>query len=173
MSLLEHPPQDPTREVFNQPPPLQGYNLYLENRPLVEAVEREGAGWAEDRLVAMGQEAGGEPLEWGRQANENPPQLKTHDRYGNRIDEVEFHPAWHQLMDLAVRSGTHALPWREPVPGAHAARAALMLAGSGVEPGHGCPISMTYAAVPALRKQPDVAQEWVPRLISMHYDERS
>src|SRR5690348_5560342 len=92
MATIEH---NPTREVFNQPPPLEGYNLYLENRPLVEATHREGAGWAEDRLIAMGEEAGGEPIEWGRLANENPPILRTHDRYGNRIDEVEFHPAWH------------------------------------------------------------------------------
>jgi putative acyl-CoA dehydrogenase len=163
---------DPTRHVFNQPPPLRGYNMYLENRPLVEAAHREGADWAEDRLVALGQEAGGEPLEWGRLANENPPQLKTHDRYGNRIDEVEFHPAWHSLMRMSVQHGTHALPWREQVPGAHVARAALMLSGAAVESGHGCPISMTYAAVPALRKQPEIAAEWEPRLTSLSYDPR-
>jgi putative acyl-CoA dehydrogenase len=169
MATIEH---DPTREVFNQPPPLEGYNLYLENRPLVEATHREGAGWAEDRLIAMGEEAGGEPLEWGRLANENPPVLKTHDRYGNRIDEVEFHPAWHWLMELSVRHATHALPWIEQRPGAHAARAAIMLTGSALESGHGCPISMTYAAIPALRKQPDVAAEWEPRLTSLRYDKR-
>jgi putative acyl-CoA dehydrogenase len=166
------PSGDPTREVFNQPPPLKGYNLYLENRPLAEAARREGADWAEEKLVALGAEAGGEPLEWGRLANENPPQLKTHDRYGNRIDEVEFHPAWHWLMEMSVSHGTHALPWRDPRPGAHAARAALMLSGSAVESGHGCPISMTYAAVPALRKQPELAEEWVPRLTSLSYDKR-
>jgi putative acyl-CoA dehydrogenase len=163
---------NPTREVFNQPPPLEGYNLYLENRPLVEAVQREGAGWAEERLLAMGDEVGGEPLEWGRLANENPPVLKTHDRYGNRIDEVEFHPAWHSLMELSIRHGTHALPWLDPRPGAHAARAAIMLTGSALESGHGCPISMTYAAIPALRRQPDVAAEWEPRLTSLEYDKR-
>src|SRR3954470_1858538 len=163
---------DPTREVFNQPPPLRGYNLYLENRPLVEAARREGADWAEEQLVELGQEAGGDPLEWGRLANENPPQLKTHDRYGNRIDEVEFHPAWHWLMEMSVKHGTHALPWIEPREGAHAARAALMLSGSAVESGHGCPISMTYACVPALRKQPELAEEWIPRLTSLSYDKR-
>jgi putative acyl-CoA dehydrogenase len=163
---------NPTREVFNQPPPLRGYNMYLENPPLREAARREGADWAEQRLVELGAEAGGEPLEWGRLANENPPVLKTHDRYGNRIDEVEFHPAWHWLMEMSVKHGTHALPWREPRPGAHTARAALMLSGSAVESGHGCPISMTYACVPALRKQPEVAEEWVPRLMSLSYDKR-
>jgi putative acyl-CoA dehydrogenase len=170
MSTTEAP--NPTREVFNQPPPLRDYNLYLENRPLAEAARREGAEWAEERLVTLGAEAGGAPLEWGRLANENPPQLKTHDRYGNRIDEVEFHPAWHWLMEMSVKHGTHALPWREPQPGAHAARAALMLSCSAVESGHGCPISMTYAAVPALRKQPEIAEEWVPRLTSLSYDPR-
>jgi putative acyl-CoA dehydrogenase len=172
MTLLEPETQDPTRVVFNQPPPLEGYNLYLENRPLAEAARREGAGWAEERLVQMGDEAGGDPVEWGRLANENPPVLRTHDRYGNRIDEVEFHPAWHWLMELSVRHGTHALPWREERPGAHAARAAIMLTGSALESGHGCPISMTYAAIPALRKQPDVAAEWEPRLTSLEYDKR-
>src|SRR3954451_16693978 len=169
MATIEH---NPTREVFNQPPPLEGYNLYRENRPLVEAVHREGAGWAEGRLMAMGEEAGGEPLEWGHLANDNPPVLKTHDRYGNRIDEVEFHPAWHWLMELSVRHATHALPWIEQRPGAHAARAGIMLTGSALESGHGCPISMTYAAIPALRRQPDVAAEWEPRLSSLHYDKR-
>jgi len=164
--------EKPTRNVFNQPPPLADYNTFVENRPLVEAVRREGADWAEARLVALGGEAAGEALEWGRLANENPPILRTFDRYGNRIDEVEFHPAWHWLMEMAIRHGTHALPWREPVAGAHVARAAMMLAGSGVEPGHGCPISMTYAAVPALRAQPELAEEWVPRLTSLEYDRR-
>jgi putative acyl-CoA dehydrogenase len=163
---------NPTREVFNQPPPLRGYNMYLENRPLVEAAHREGADWAEEKLVRLGEEAGGEPLEWGRLANENPPQLKTHDRFGNRIDEVEFHPAWHWLMEMSVKHGTHALPWIEQRDGAHAARAALMLSGSAVESGHGCPISMTYACVPALRKQPELAEEWLPRLTSLEYDRR-
>jgi putative acyl-CoA dehydrogenase len=169
---LESPSADPTRRVFNQPPPLEGFNLYLENRPLVEAVEREGAAWAHDRLAALGEEAGGEPLEWGRLANEHPPVLKTFDRYGNRIDEVEFHPAYHWLMDLDVRHGIHALPWREPQPGAHTARAGAMIMGGVIEAGHGCPISMTYAAVPALRREPTVADEWVPRLTALEYDPR-
>src|SRR3954468_11711356 len=172
MTKIEPQTQAPTREVFNQPPPLEGYNLYLQNRPLMEAAHREGAGWAEERLITMGQEAGGEPIEWGRLANENTPVLRTHDRYGNRIDEVEFHPAWHWLMELSVRHATHALPWIEERPGAHAARAAIMLTGSALESGHGCPISMTYAAIPALRKQPDVAAEWEPRLTSLTYDKR-
>src|SRR5947209_20307971 len=127
--------EKPTRDVFTQPPPLAGFNTFVENRPLVEAVRRDGAGWAEPSLVALGDEAGGEPLEWGRVANENPPILRAFDRYGNRIDEVEFHPAWHWLMELSIRHGTHALPWRDPGAGAHVARAAMMLASSGLQPG--------------------------------------
>ena len=164
---------NPAREVLNQPPALEGRNLFTENVPLVEAVRREGAAWAEERLTALGAESGAAAdRELGRLANENPPLLRTHDRYGHRIDEVEFHPAWHELLDLSVRHGTHALPWREPGPGAHAARAAMMLCGSGLESGHGCPISMTYAAVPVLRRQPELAAEWEPRLTSLEYDRR-
>ena len=98
----------------NQAPPLEGYDLYGENRPLVEAVAREGAGWAGEALRGLGELLGGEPLEWGRLANEHPPQLRTHDRFGNRIDEVEFHPAWHRLLGLGVEHALHAAPWREP-----------------------------------------------------------
>jgi putative acyl-CoA dehydrogenase len=171
MATVEH--RNPAREVLNQPPPLEGRNLFTENRPLVESVRREGADWAEEKLVAMGAESGqAAARELGRLANENPPVLKTHDRYGNRIDEVEFHPAWHELLELSVSHGTHCLPWREPGPGAHAARAAMMLCGSGLESGHGCPISMTYAAVPVLRRQPELAEEWEPRLASLEYDRR-
>jgi putative acyl-CoA dehydrogenase len=172
MSVTVPPPTGSTHEVLNQPPPLTGRNLFEENRVLAEAVRREGAGWAEPRLRELGAVAGGEPLEWGKLANDNPPVLRTHDRNGNRIDEVEFHPSWHWLMRMSVEHGTHALPWREPRPGAHVARAALMLCGSGLESGHGCPISMTYAAVPALRREPDLAAEWEPRFLSLDYDPR-
>jgi len=163
----------PTHEVLNQPPPLEGYNVFDQNRPLVEALRREGAEAFEDRARELGERAGtAEALERGRLANENPPVLRTHDRFGNRIDEVEFHPAWHELLHLAVASGIHALPWREPVPGAQAGRAAMMLSMSGVESGTGCPLSMTYAGVPALRAQPELAEEWEPRLTSLEYDQR-
>src|SRR5436305_1502689 len=166
--------KNPAREVLNQPPPLEGYNVYESNVPLVEALRREGAEAFEDRVRELGARAGtAESLERGRLANENPPILRTHDRFGKRIDEVEFHPAWHELLELAVASGVHALPWREPAPGAQAGRAAMMLAMSGVESGTGCPLSMTYAGVPALRVQPELAAEWEPRLTSLEYDRRS
>ena len=158
-------------ESANQPPPLVDYNLFEADAPLREALEREGAGWAHDWVSELGQLAGTEEaIAWGFQANENPPKLHTHDRYGNRIDEVEFHPAWHRLMEVAIGHGLHALPWREPRPGAHAARAAGFYVWSQVEGGHGCPVSMTYAAVPALRKQPDLAAEWEPLMTTLDYD---
>ncbi len=162
----------PTHEVLNQPPPLEGYDLFSTDRCLGEALEREGAGWARERAQRLGVEAGSDALAWGRLANVNPPILRTHDRFGNRIDEVEFHPAWHELLRLSIHHELHALPWRDPRPGAHAARAALFFVLSQAEAGHGCPISMTYSAVPALRVQPELAAEWEPRIVSNRYDAR-
>jgi putative acyl-CoA dehydrogenase len=160
-----------TPEVLNQPPPLEGRNLYAQNPVLPEAVRREGGTTFDARLVEFGRLAAA-AARWGFEANENPPVLRTHDRYGHRIDEVEFHPAWHQLLDLAVANGLHALPWREPEPGAHVARAAMMLVMTGAEAGVACPISMTCAAVPVLRRVPELRAEWEPRLTSLSYDRR-
>ncbi len=162
----------PTHEVQNQPPPLEGYDLFATDRVLGDALEREGAGWARERLQRLGVEAGGEAMVWGRLANANPPILRTHDRFGHRIDEVEFHPAWHELLRLAVHHELHGLPWRDARPGAHAARAALFYVLAQAEAGHGCPISMTYSAVPTLRAQPELAAEWEPRIVSNRYDAR-
>jgi putative acyl-CoA dehydrogenase len=162
-----------THEVTNQPPPLSGYNVFESDRALVEALAREGADWAEDECRELGEIAGSETAQaWGVQANINPPVLRTHDRFGNRIDEVEFHPSWHRLMEIAVSHGLHALPWRDDRPGAHVARAAMFMTWQ-VEAGHGCPISMTYSVMPALRKQPELAAEWEPRFTSLDYDPRS
>ena len=160
-----------THEVLNQPPPLRDYNVFTTDRALQDALSREGAGWAHARAVSLGARCGsGEVLDWGVQANANPPLLRTHDRYGHRIDAVEYHPAYHELMRLSVGHGLHALPWREPRAGAHVARAALFYMVSQIEAGHGCPISMTYSGVPALRVEPELAREWEPRLTSTHYD---
>jgi putative acyl-CoA dehydrogenase len=163
-----------THQVVNQAPPLVDYNLFSTDGALVEAVEREGAGWAKPRLKEFGRLTGTEEaIRWGFQANENLPALRTHDRFGHRIDEVEFHPAWHSLMRLSIEHGLSSLPWTEPKQGAHVARAALMLLASENEAGHTCPVSMTYAAVPALRKQSELAREWEPRLHTTHYDSRA
>src|SRR2546430_2990542 len=155
----------------NQPPPLVDYNLFESDAPLRESLEREGAAWAQELVSDLGSLAGTQQaIDWGFQANANPPQLRTHDRFGNRIDEVEFHPAWHELMQVAIGHGLHSLPWREPRPGAHAARAAAFYVWSQVEGGHGCPVSMTYAAVPALRREPKLAAQWEPLLTTLDYD---
>jgi putative acyl-CoA dehydrogenase len=160
-----------THLVTNQPPPLTGYDVFGSDAALVEGVRRHDAEWALDSLAALGERAGtDEAQEWGRLANDYPPKLRTVDRYGNRIDEVEFHPAWHQLMEVAVGAGLHASPWADPRPGAHVARAAGFSVWSQVEGGHGCPISMTHAAVPALRADKARYDEWAPRLTSYVYD---
>src|SRR3954447_10230596 len=129
--------------VFNQPPPYEDVNLFTSDRVLAEALRREGAGWAEERARAFGEIVGRrETIALGFQANEHPPVLRTHDRAGNRIDEVEFHPAWHALMTLGVGHGLHSFPWQEPREGAHVARAAMFLLLAQVEAGVGCPLSM-------------------------------
>jgi putative acyl-CoA dehydrogenase len=162
-----------THEVFNQPPPLVDYNLFTGDRALQEAVQREGAAWAAERLAGFGQALGrAETIDWGFQANRNPPVLQGFDRYGRRRDTIEFHPAWHSLMALAVAEGVHTGPWAEPRPGAHVARAAQVYLQCQVEAGVQCPITMTYGVVPALRRQNELAQEWLPRLFSRRYDPR-
>jgi putative acyl-CoA dehydrogenase len=163
----------PTHEVLNQVPPLEGYDVFSADRALGEGLRREGGGWAEEQAKRLGRIAGGEALAWGFQANAHTPVLRTHDRFGHRIDEVEYHPAWHALMKTAVEHALHALPWREERAGAHVARAAMFFTLSQAEAGHGCPISMTYAAVPALHTTPEIASEWVPRITSTSYDPRT
>src|ERR1700722_15606759 len=159
-----------THEVFNQPPPLTDYDV-ADDPALLAALDREGAGWALPDVRELGRLAGSEQArEGGPLANENPPRLRTHDRFGNRVDEVEFHPAWHSLMTVAVTHGLHAAPWRDPRPGAHVARAAGFYVWSSAEAGHGCPVSMTYAAVPALRQAPGLAAQYEPLLAVAEYD---
>jgi putative acyl-CoA dehydrogenase len=164
-----------THTVFNQPPPLQDIDVFSTNLPLVEAVRREGADWVSERASLLGRfvgAAGGPQQEWGRLANENKPVLRTFDRYGNRIDEVEFHPAWHQLMKMGVEHELHSLPWTSDEPFAHTARAALYMTAMQAEAGFACPITMTFAVVPALRAQPELAAEWEPLITATTYDPR-
>jgi putative acyl-CoA dehydrogenase len=168
--LREPPAPFHTHEVANQAPPLEGRNLFADHVALVEALEREGAGWARGRAHEVGAAWGAEPLRWGFEANESPPRLKAFDRYGHRIDEVEFHRAWHDLMGLAVSHELHSLPWTSPEPSAHVARTALYLTAAQAEGGFACPITMTFAAVPALRAQPELAALWEPRLTATSYD---
>jgi putative acyl-CoA dehydrogenase len=170
MATVERPAFG-NHQVVNQPPPLVDYNVFVSDRPLVEAVAREGADWARERIAAVGEYAGSaQAQELGRLANENGPRLRTHDRYGNRVDVPEFHPAWHELMGVAVATELHCSPWKDPRPGAHVARGAAFMCMSQAEAGIGCPISMTYSVIPALRTQPELAAEWEPRFLSSTYD---
>jgi putative acyl-CoA dehydrogenase len=160
-----------THEVTNQVPELVGHDVAGTDAALSEAVAREGAGWALDELHELGRLAGAEQSqELGRQAEGNPPVLRTHDRFGHRIDVVDYHPAYHQLMATAVAHGLHAAPWSDERAGAHVARAAKVITWYQVDGGHICPISMTYSVIPALRHAPALAAEWEPRLTSRHYD---
>lgn len=163
-----------THTVSNQPPDFAPRDLWETDAALREAVRREGADWAEERLAALGAEAGTDTvMELGDLANRNPPILRAFDRHGHRLDEVEFHPAYHALMELAFRHRIHALPWTAGRRGAHVAHAAMGYLLTQAEAGVLCPVAMTYAAVPVLRGQPDLAAEWLPRILSDRYDGRS
>ncbi|MEH6381338.1 MAG: acyl-CoA dehydrogenase family protein, partial [Dietzia cercidiphylli] len=159
-----------THTVTNQVPPLVGYDA-AEQPVILEALSRAGAGHAVDELHEVGRLAGSaDALEWGDRAEANPPVLRTHDRYGNRIDEVDYDPAYHELMRRAVGFGLHGAPWVDPRPNPHLVRAAKSSVWGQTDAGHGCPISMTYAVVPALRRAPDLAAMFEPLLTSAHYD---
>jgi putative acyl-CoA dehydrogenase len=162
-----------THEVTNQPPELEDYNAYDQDRVLVEAVHREGAGWAEDKIRQLGALVGSSRLQaLARLANRHPPELRTHDRFGHRTDIVEFHPAYHELMRLAFGAEVHSLAWTAGQPGAHVGRAALSFLWNQGENGTGCPTGMAFGAVPALRQHPDVAAEWAAKVVSPEYDAR-
>jgi putative acyl-CoA dehydrogenase len=154
-----------THQVFNQTPALAGYDAFTADHCLVESITRSGPEDAVADLAGFGRLAGSaEGQQWAVDANAYPPVLRTHDRYGHRIDEVDFHPSWHRLMEVSVGHGLHAY-----AGGAHLLRAARFYLWSQVEAGHGCPISMTYAAVPALRTEPPLAAEWEPLLAARDY----
>ena len=162
-----------THNVENQPPPLAPYDAYATDLPLHEALHREGGGWAESDVAAYGQVTGGELMELGVLANENRPKFRPFDRYGHRADLVDFHPAYHRIMELGVAHGVTSFAWRhEDRPGAHVARAALAYLHTQPEQGTSCPLTMTYACVPALRHHPALAAEWLPRITSTEYDAR-
>ena len=163
--------------VTNQPPPLADYDLFSTDPVLPSAIAVEGAGWAAADLSEFaGVQLGRSAIRnigrcWARLPNRgNPPILHSFDRYGRRSDTVEFHPAWHELMTLAVDQGLHSAPWADPKPGAHVARAAGVMLMCQVEAGVQCPVTMTYGSVPALRRQAGLAAEWLPRIFSRAYD---
>ena len=162
----------------NQAPPFEGRNLYLTDPALQRAVACEGGGWAQERLTAWGETLGrAETFALAARANRLPPQLNTHDRFGNRIDEVAYDPSWHELMSLATREGEHCAPWVDPRGRAQVARAAAYLLHAEVENGTQCPLTMTYAAVPVLKRyaasMPAITETWLPRMLSNDYDPRT
>jgi putative acyl-CoA dehydrogenase len=166
-----------THEVLNQSPPFGNVNLFTSDKVLMEAVEREGAKEAIDRLTAFGKTCGSaEAFERGRLANENPPRLRTFDSKGRRLDVVEFHPAYHECMATSMAAGLHCSAWEHfasgsgPVAGANVARSAGCYMAIQMEAGHQCPITMTNASVPTLLLQPDIASQWLPKIIGREYD---
>jgi len=163
----------PAREGSNQVSQLTGYNLFLSDKTLLDAVNREGGSWAVEHISELGQLLGTEEAQtWGVQANENTPVLHALDRNGNRRDEVIFHPAWHRLMKTSIGNRLHSLPWLEKRKGAHVARAALMMITVQNEAGHTCPVSMTFSGLATLRSEPALVREWEPRMLSSAYDAR-
>jgi putative acyl-CoA dehydrogenase len=162
-----------THDVTNQPPPFEDIDLFSSDRVLSEAVAREGASGHAAQLTAFGRRVGSaEAIAWSFEANRNPPELKTFDRYGRRIDEVAFHPSYHKLMDLGLAGGFASIAWTAP-QGGHVAHAAILYMMAEVEQGVCCPMTMTYAVLPALRHQPDLAAEWAPRITGGVYDPTS
>lgn len=162
-----------THLVENQPEPFAPDNLYARDPALREAVAREGAAWAEPALIDYGAAMASEGLDLGVDANRFRPQLRTHDRYGHRVDEVEYHPSYHRLMTLGVEHGVHAFAWREPRPGAHVARAVLSYLHHQAEQGTSCPLTMSYAAYPVLAKADGIDPQWLSKARAAHYDPRN
>ena len=160
-------------ESQNQPPALQDTNLYATDSALVSAVEKNGGAWNAANAHHFGELLGrGATLELGNLANKNPPTLLTHDRFGNRLDQVEFHPAYHELMRISIENGTHSLAWTSTNPGKYVARSAFAFMKQQVDEGTSCPLTMTFAAVPSLKISPEIAQEWLPKTLSNVYDPR-
>ncbi|MEM7370941.1 MAG: isovaleryl-CoA dehydrogenase [Bacteroidota bacterium] len=163
-----------THDVFNQVPPLENHHLFETDIPLQEAVEKNQGNWALSQLESYGHQLGTQVwIDKGFQANQSPPVFHSHDRVGNRIDEVEFHPAYHELMTAGIGHQIHAFPWNHPRPGAHTVRMALFYLHSQNEAGSCCPLSMTFACVPTLQQAPSLARSWLPKILSEQYDPRS
>ncbi|HVE57682.1 MAG TPA: isovaleryl-CoA dehydrogenase [Pyrinomonadaceae bacterium] len=158
---------------FNQPPILENYNLFTSDEALKTAVESNGGAWNNEKVTCFGEILGkSETLELGNLANKSAPVLKTHDRFGNRLDAVEFHPAYHELMRISVENETHSLAWTSPKAGKYVARSALAFLKQQVDEGTSCPLTMTFAVVPSLKIEPEIAREWLPKVLSLEYDAR-
>ncbi|AVH60650.1 MULTISPECIES: acyl-CoA dehydrogenase family protein [Streptomyces] len=167
------PAQHRTHDVVNQAPRRVDIDEYGTNQPLMEGVRQYGAAWHDRELHEIGALVGSEKFQsWAESAHTSPPELRTHDRYGNRVDEVDFHPAYHDVLGAAVRHGAHTSGWADPKPGGAVARAATFMLFAQIEPGHACPTSMAHAVVPVLQRDPEVGRDWLPGLLSRSYDPR-
>ncbi|MGV9860204.1 acyl-CoA dehydrogenase family protein [Gordonia sp. NPDC003425] len=165
-----HPQPHVTHTVFNQSAPRVDVNEYELDHVLQESIRRHDAGWAEAELREVGALVGSAEFQHDAQlANAITPVLHTFDRWGNRIDEVEYHPSYHRIISAAVAHGAHTRCWADPQPGSHVARAGVFMLFGQIEPGHACPVSMTHAVIPSLELQPDVAAQWVPKALSRSY----
>ncbi|GGW77942.1 acyl-CoA dehydrogenase family protein [Alteromonas halophila] len=162
-----------THEVVNQPAPLENYNAYDADTILQYWVNKFGGGWGDEQLSRFGESVGGPLLAAGFEANKHLPEFQSHDRFGHRIDQVNYHPDYHALMKHAIKFQHTSLPWREEFPGTHVVRGALAYLHTHADPGSGCPLTMTFASVPAISVQPDVAEKWLPKVLSSEYDGRN
>jgi len=166
-------PLNETHQVFNQPTPLANYNAYLSDRVLTHYIEKFGGQWGEARLIDYGYRVGHDLLEAGFAANKFKPEFEPHDRFGHRIDQINYHPSYHQLMKSAIEAGHHSFAWQEAKPGAHVIRAGIEYLHTQADPGSGCPLTMTFASVPAIKHQPDIAKNWIPKITANIYDPRN
>jgi putative acyl-CoA dehydrogenase len=173
--MTEHAPRRhlSTHEVVNQPAPPPAQDLLALDTPLREALAREAPAWVAERLAPLGRALGSDEVQrWGEDANRHPPELRLFDRHGRRLDEVHYHPAYHQLMHLACDNGWHAVAWEKEHQGGHQAHIAALYLLTQAEPGFCCPITMTHAAIPALRNEPRLFDDWRPQALAWHYDPR-
>ncbi|MCC2617286.1 acyl-CoA dehydrogenase family protein [Aestuariibacter halophilus] len=164
-----HPPAE-THEVFNQPAALENYNAFQSDRILQYWVSQFGGDWGTQHLAQFGHRIGHDLQQAGFLANKHLPEFHSHNRFGQRIDQVDYHPAYHQLMSHAVAHGHCAMPWTDKKPGAHVIRGAIAYLHNHADPGSGCPLTMTFASVPAISTQPEIAARWLPKILSLEYD---
>jgi putative acyl-CoA dehydrogenase len=162
-----------THEVFNQPTPLENYNAFESDAALKHWMTTFNGDFAKADVSQYGHHVGHELIEAGFLANQYKPEFHSHDRFGKRIDVAKFHPAYHQLMRTAIEAGAHSLPWTNEKKGAHVARAAMEYMHNQADSGSGCPLTMTFAAVPAIKTTPSLAKDWLPKITARHYDERN
>lgn len=174
MNQSADPSLGETHQVENIASDLGDYNLFTTDQPLMEAVAREGGAWGMDEISAFGEKIGRvDYRELGHLANKYTPELDTHDRFGRRVDNVRYHDAYHQLMSTAMENGLHSAPWTDPKPGAHVVRGAKSFMQSQIEAGHGCPVTMTFAAIPSFRLQPELAAMFEAKILANSYDPRN